>query len=104
MPKRELIIRSGWVRIEPLPDDFRNAPLEFNLKQTLVIPDCAKEPSRLAKVKQLGANSYVYSVKPGDIVLCNRYPQSFVGFDFFNGEEFERVAVMKEEEILCRVT
>lgn len=95
----ELILRPGYVRIESLPDDFRNAPLDFNLKQTLVIPDCAKEPSRLARVMALGADGYEYSVAPGDIVLCNRYPQSFQGFDWREG----KVGFMRETEILAKV-
>lgn len=94
-----MIIRAGWVRIEPLPDDFRNAPLDYNLRQTLVIPDCAKEPSRLAKVLQLGDGGYQYSVQAGDLVLCNRYPTSFQGFDW----DGERYALMREDEILARV-
>lgn len=94
-----MIIRAGWVRIEPLPDDFRNAPLEFNIDQKLVIPDCAKEPSRLAKVVQLGDGDYEYAVRVGDLVLCNRYPQSFQGFEW-NGE---RYALMREDEILSVV-
>jgi len=97
--REALIIRSGFVRIEALADDFRNAPLDFNLRQTLVIPDCAREPSRLAKIKQLGDNGYEYDVRVGDIVLCNRYPSSFVGFEWRG----ERVALMLEEEILAKV-
>ena len=100
--REALIIRSGFVRIEALADDFRNAPLDFNLRQTIVIPDCAREPSRLAKVKQLGengANGYEYDVRVGDIVLCNRYPSSFVGFEWRG----EKVALMLEEEILAKV-
>jgi co-chaperonin GroES (HSP10) len=101
----KLIFRPGWVRVESLPDDFRNAPLNYNLRQTLVIPDCAKEPSRLAKVLALGPDTeqngerYEYSVAPGDIVLCNRYPQSFQRFRW-KDELFE---VLKEDEILSKV-
>jgi co-chaperonin GroES (HSP10) len=97
--KQKLIIRSGCVRIESLPDDFRNAPLNFNLRQTIIIPDCAKEPSRLARVLALGQKGYQYSVKVGDIVLCPRYPSSFQGYEW-RGEKF---AVMREEEILAKV-
>ncbi len=104
--KRELILRSGFVRIESLPDDFRQAPLDYNLRQTLIIPDRAKEPSRLAKVLALGSEPaqdgvhYPFTVAIGDIVLCNRYPKSFQGFHW--GEE--KVAVVSETEILAVVS
>jgi co-chaperonin GroES (HSP10) len=93
------------VRIESFPDDFRNAPLDYNLRQKLIIPDCAKEPSRLAKVVALGdgvmrnGERYEFTVAPGDIVLCSRYPSSFRSFRL--GEE--QVALMSEEEILAKI-
>ncbi len=93
------------MRIESLPDDFRQAPLDYNLRQTLIIPDRAKEPSRLAKVLALGSEPaqdgvhYPFTVAVGDIVLCNRYPKSFQGFHW--GEE--KVAVVSETEILAVV-
>jgi co-chaperonin GroES (HSP10) len=98
-----LALRSGWVRVESMKQDFRNAPLEFNLTQKIVVPDMAKEPSRLARVLQLGQEGYHYSVAAGDVVLCNRYPRSYQAFDWFDGREWVRFESMEEKEILARV-
>ena len=103
--KATLIFRGNLVRIESFPDDFRNAPIEFNMSQTLIIPDCAKEPSRLARVIALGdgkmknGERYEFSVAPGDIVLCNRYPSSFRDFRWND----EVISLMSEDEILAKV-
>lgn len=99
------MFRENWVRIESFPEDFRNAPLNYNLIQTIVIPDCAKEPSRLGKVLALGngrmqnGEHYEFSVQVGDVVLTNRYPQS--GKSFKHGDE--EVFLMRESEILAVV-
>jgi co-chaperonin GroES (HSP10) len=94
------------VHIESFPDDYRKASLDYNLTQTLIIPDFAKEPSRLAKVLALGSGDmqdgerYEFSVEPGDIVLCPRYPQSCQVIKRSNGEV---ITVMREEEIIAKV-
>ena len=93
------------VHIKPFPDDFRNCPVDWNLRQTLVIPDAAKEPSRLGRVMALGngltrdGERYQFSVKPGDIVLCTRYPKSAANLRW-NGED---VLIVDEHEILAKV-
>lgn len=103
--ERELIFRENYVRIEPLPDDFRGCPVDWNLRQHLVIPDVAREPSRLGKILALGTGvmqngeRWQFSLQVGDIVLTNRYPKSCQNFKW----GFETVIVLREDEILAKV-
>ena len=91
------------VQIEGLPDDYRGAPIGNS--SCIVIPDVAKEPSRLAKVVALGNGKmqdgtvYEFSVKVGDTVLCTRYPKSGAGVKWQDKELF----LMSETEILAKV-
>jgi chaperonin GroES len=100
-----LIFRENFVRIEPLPDDFRGCPIDWNLRQHLVIPDVAREPSRLGKVVALGSGKmqngerWQFTVKPGDIVLSSRYPKSCQNFKM-HGEE---IILVREDELLAVV-
>ena len=93
------------VQIQSLPDDFRDCPIDWNLRQTLHIPDTAKEPSRLGRVMALGNGfvedgPYQFSVQVGDIVLCTRYPKSAANLRW-DGED---VLIVDEREILAKVT
>ena len=102
-PDSVLIFRGSLVRIESFADECRNTAL--NLEPRVLVPDCAKEPSRLARVLALGdgvmrnGERYEFSVAPGEIVLCNRYPKSFQSFRW-NDED---VHVIREEEILAKI-
>jgi co-chaperonin GroES (HSP10) len=65
------------VLLESFPDECRNT--KVNLEPRIIIPDCAKEPSRLAKVLAVGdgkmqdGQRHIFEVAVGDTVLCRRY-------------------------------
>jgi chaperonin GroES len=94
---------ADWLHLESFPDDFRQAKL--NLDPRVIIPDCAKEPSRLAKVLAVGTGKlqngerHLFSVRPGDTVLCLRYGGAEA--KAANGERF---FFMRESEILAKVS
>ena len=83
------------VILESFPDEIRGTPLLS--KSKIVIPGQYAETSRLAKVIAIGPK--VTEVKPGQTVLCNRYPTSALSFRY---EERELVSVL-EGEILARI-
>lgn len=101
----DLRLRRDLVQVESLMDDFRGAPLDWNLRQSIVIPDMAKEPSRLGKVVAIGdgrmqdGSVYEFPVKVGDTVLSTRYPKSGAGGKF-RGKPFY---FMSADEILAKV-
>jgi chaperonin GroES len=92
------------VQVEGFFDDYRGSPLSLTPSK-IVIPDIAKEPSRLAKVVALGdgrlqdGTQYEFSVKVGDLVLCQRYPKTGAGVKWRGKDLF----FMSETEILARV-
>ena len=79
----ELKLCGNRVQIESMPNDIRGWPLEVSAKQSLIIaPQAYSEPSRLGKVVAIGdgklkdGSQHVFEVEIGDLVLCQRYPQS----------------------------
>lgn len=87
------------VLLESFPDDLRGAPI--GKQSRIIIPEAYKESSRLAKVLAIGPEvAQSGDVKPGDTVLCNRYPQSAWAFEW-QGKE---IVSVKAEEILAKVS
>jgi co-chaperonin GroES (HSP10) len=98
-----LLLRGDRVQVEGFFDDYRGSPLLSH--SSIIIPDIAKEPSRLAKVVAIGdgrlqdGTQHVFSVKVGDLVLCQRYPKTGAGVKWHGNELF----FMSETEILAKV-
>ncbi len=97
--------RHDWIYLESFPDSARSEDITNELARKLIIlPDCAKEPSRLATVRAVGPGLRVngllipVAVEVGQVVLCPRYGGEKARS---GGEEF---FFMKETEILAKVT
>lgn len=94
----ELIPRNDWLLLEGFPDEVRNAPI--NPESRIIVPDCAREPSRLSKVLAIGPKvSQDGSVKVGDTVLTKRY-----GGAESKDAKGERFFFMRLEEVDAKVT
>lgn len=99
----QLELRGDRVQIESFEDEARGSTLR--LKQTILIPDVAKEPSRLGRVVALGngrmpdGKTHYFDVRVGDVVLCPRYPKSGTGIEWRGRKLFW----MRDSEILAKV-
>jgi co-chaperonin GroES (HSP10) len=104
----ELTLCRDLVQIESLPDDIRGWPVNVSMKQSMIIaPALFAEPSRLGKVVAIGDGKlkdgrvHTFEVKVGDIVLCERYPQTGAGLkwrgrELFFMREIDILAIVKE--------
>jgi co-chaperonin GroES (HSP10) len=89
--------RNDQVLLESFPDEVRNT--RVNLEPRIILPDSQKEPSRFSKVLAIGpVVAQNGDVKVGDIVFTSRYPKSCQNVDG------KLLVIVREEEILCRVT
>jgi len=101
---RELTLKRDLVGIEPFPDDIRCWPVNISLQQKLIVaPEAHAEPSRFAVVLALGdgkmqdGTQYEFSVKCGDIIMCERYPHSAQQIKYRG----QTIITVREPEILA---
>lgn len=102
----EITLRGDRVQIESLQDDIRGWPINLSLKsRTIIAPPHHAEASRLGKVVAIGdgrlsdGEQHEFSVKVGDIVLCQRYPASGNAVKWCGKNLF----FMSETEILAKI-
>lgn len=91
--------RNDLVLVEPDAATVRNGALFA--RTSIIIPDSAREESRTGRVIAIGKK--VFDVKQDDLVLFPRY----AGVSFKRGEdrsEWEGLRLMREEELLAKIT
>ena len=101
---RQITPCGDWVLVRPYETTLRGAAVNSKI----VVPDSAKEPSKMGKVLYTGPGKsedgalIPMSVQPGDAVLFGRYKG--VVFDNVEfGGEFEGLRLMREADILAKV-